>query len=474
MPRFGYCCINLTLGRGKVSSNRSMIKATFDAKGLPYASELALKNLQDLHTIIQWNADHGIEVFRLSSDMFPWMDLYALSDLPDYPEIKRQMADTGKLIKASGQRISMHPGPFTILASLNQGVVERASYHLHQHAEILDLLGCPRSPDSAINIHIGTQQGGREEAMKRFVLAFAALDDSVKHRLTIENDDKFNLYNTEHLYHGIHKPTGIPIVFDYHHHWCNPGDQTEEDALKLAAKTWVDSGARQLCHMSSSKLKYEDETATSHRNHSDYLYSRVDPYGLDIDVEIEAKAKEKAYMRYMEEFEGVDLGPAWTDVTAEIMLEVLDGEQAEARATKRRLKAEASDSTYSQSNTGASTPSGRNGKRGHAATPTRKPKAKPRKRALRTSTVVKEESEDLNLLSGGDSVDLVSSVSESVGEMSPEQSGGSSDAYVGGETVTAPVAKRRPSRRCAEARPDYGRETEGAGIDGLDVVESDE
>ena len=55
----GYACINMTLSEQpkskRITTNRSMIKRTFKAKGLPYASELALLNVLDLEKIIQWN-----------------------------------------------------------------------------------------------------------------------------------------------------------------------------------------------------------------------------------------------------------------------------------------------------------------------------------------------------------------------------------------------------------------------------------
>ena len=42
----GYACINMTLSENtpKITTNRSMIKKTFQAKGLEYAGELGLKN----------------------------------------------------------------------------------------------------------------------------------------------------------------------------------------------------------------------------------------------------------------------------------------------------------------------------------------------------------------------------------------------------------------------------------------------
>ena len=98
MSNYGYCCINTTLQKSdKVTTNRSMIKRTFAAKGINYASELALQNVKDLVKIINWNNRNGIKLFRISSDMFPWMSEYNLSDLPDYDKIKNVLKVQVKL-----------------------------------------------------------------------------------------------------------------------------------------------------------------------------------------------------------------------------------------------------------------------------------------------------------------------------------------------------------------------------------------
>ena len=56
----GYACINMTLGKEKITTNRSMIKKTFLTKGVSYASELAYKNVVDLEKILKWNVKNNI------------------------------------------------------------------------------------------------------------------------------------------------------------------------------------------------------------------------------------------------------------------------------------------------------------------------------------------------------------------------------------------------------------------------------
>ena len=298
---YGYCCINMTL---KEESNtyigRSMIKRTFMEKGIAYASQLALANVRDLIEIVKWNEKKGIKLYRMSSDMFPWMSEYELKDLPDYNKISTLLKGVGNLANKYGQRLTFHPGPFDVLASANPNVVTKTIRDLNQHGEIMDLIRLPRTQYAAINIHVNTTQGGKEASMQRFVENFELLDDSVKSRLVVENDDKEKQYATEDLYEGIYKTIGVPITFDYHHHWCHPGSLTQEEALKLASTTWGD--VKQLVHFSSCRTIHEDASQTNKRAHADYVYDFIDSYGLALDVEIEAKAKELATLKYINDF----------------------------------------------------------------------------------------------------------------------------------------------------------------------------
>ena len=107
----GYACINTGLSANNVMTNRTMRRKTFDTKGLDYVSELSLQNVKDLKTIVQWNNEMGIKLFRLSSQIFPWMEEYRFEDLKDFDEIRSTMREVGQIATKEGQRLTMHPGP---------------------------------------------------------------------------------------------------------------------------------------------------------------------------------------------------------------------------------------------------------------------------------------------------------------------------------------------------------------------------
>ena len=299
MQNLGYACINMTLGSQKprITTNRSMIKRTFKERGVEYASELSLQNCRDLIEIIKWNHQNGINFFRITSGLFPWYSEYKLSDMPHANRIKTLLEGAGNLATKYGQRITTHPGPFNVLPSPNDRVVQNTIDELTDHAEVFDLMGLSQTPYNKINIHCNGVYGDKITAMDRFCKNFDRLPQSAQNRLTVENDDKASMYSVTDLMY-IHERIGIPIVFDYHHHKFCTGGLTEEEALKLAVSTWGD--IKPVVHYSESKSLHENNDKIKPQAHSDYISSVPNTYGLDVDVMLEAKAKELALLEYIQ------------------------------------------------------------------------------------------------------------------------------------------------------------------------------
>lgn len=295
MGHLGYACINMTLGKKGITTNRGMIKRTFLQKGIPYASELSIQNVRDLIEIIKWNEQNDIKFFRMSSNVFPWSSEYPLSSLPHYERIKNLLAGAGNLVDKYGHRITSHPGPFNVLVSPNENVVKNTITDLSIHGEVFDMMGLSRTPYNKLNIHCNGVYGDKQSAMDRFCKNFERLPESVQTRLTVENDDKASMYSVKDLMY-IHERIGIPIVFDYHHHKFCTGGLTEEEALKLAASTWGD--IKPVVHYSESKSLHENNESIKPQAHSDYISETINTYGLDVDVMVEAKAKELTLLEY--------------------------------------------------------------------------------------------------------------------------------------------------------------------------------
>lgn len=293
--RIGYACLNTALANQKITVNRGMIRKTFTEKGLHYTSDLIIDNLKDLLKVLHWNLANGILFYRLSSSMFPWMSEYELEELPHFAEITDLLKEAGDFARLHHMRLSFHPGPFNVLASEKQGVVEKTIKELDQHAAIMDFMQLDASPFYKINIHAGSSlQGDKKQALRNFCKNFHHLKASTRARLTIENDDKPNMFSTGELHEGVHLEIGIPLVFDFHHHFCHPGGQSQEEALIQALDSWPE-GIKPVVHYSEPKSMEERKLL---RAHSDFIERRIPLYGREFDIMVEAKQKEAAVLQY--------------------------------------------------------------------------------------------------------------------------------------------------------------------------------
>jgi len=322
MIRFGYCCINMQLGKQGIRTGRTMIDRKFRQGGMQLASDISLQNAKDLLPILQWNEQQGIRLFRIGSEIFPRWNHYELADLPGLDEITHHLRAAGDFARAHGHRLTTHPGPFHILGSPKSDVVDNSIIGLERHSEMFDLMGYAPSFDNLINIHVGAAYGDKSSTIARWLQNYSRLSDGLRARLVLENDDKASLYSVRELYEMVHMHTDIPITFDYWHHTFNTGDISEQEAFFMARETWTKHGVTQCTHYSESRRReqqlliermfehngismdniadwptfhkeYKAFTKIKEQAHSDYIVDLPNTYGVDdLDIEVEAKAKE--------------------------------------------------------------------------------------------------------------------------------------------------------------------------------------
>ena len=288
----GYPCLNRTLRdrSDPLRCTRSMRKKTYESRGLPYVSELARQNFADLHEILQWNLDHDIRFYRCTSELVPWNSQFELSALPDYDEIETLARRCGVLIDETGMRLTFHPDYWCKLASDSDDTVERAVTAVEYHADWLDLMGLDRSPYYGINVHIGATYGDKDATADRFCETIDRLSPGAQERVTVENDDKRNLWSVPELAEQVSDQTGVPVVFDYHHHSFTDRGYTYREAFESAADTWGD--VRPAVH-SSEPERLRDPTARP-QAHADSVADVPGWLCERADVMLEAGAKERA------------------------------------------------------------------------------------------------------------------------------------------------------------------------------------
>ena len=140
---YGYACINMGFSAlptsQRITTNRTMIKRTFHERGIEYASELALQNLRDLHTILEWNLENDIYFYRLSSDIIPWASEYNLTDMPNFGASHAAALKAGKFARKHGMRLTSHPGPFNKLASPKERVFQLTKTDLSVHLSLIHI-----------------------------------------------------------------------------------------------------------------------------------------------------------------------------------------------------------------------------------------------------------------------------------------------------------------------------------------------
>ncbi|DBA81748.1 TPA: hypothetical protein ACH3X1_007483 [Trebouxia sp. C0004] len=294
VPNFGYACLNLELRYQKppIFTNREMRLATFKQKGMSYVSQLALENVKALKAIIQWNHEHGIRFFRMTSTLLPWSSAYEMGDLPEFPAIADELAFAGQLARAYKQRLTFHPSHFVKVAAPTEDLLKKSLKELEVHSQILDMMGFKPSHWNKINIHIGGVYGDKLTTLDRFAVGFDRLSDNCKARLTVENDDWISGFSVKDLL-PLSLKCNIPIVFDFHHHRFCSGDWSEQEAFFKAVDTWP-KGIRPVVHWSESQEERRDTA------HSDYIQGPMNLHGKerDVDVMIEAKCMEQCLLRF--------------------------------------------------------------------------------------------------------------------------------------------------------------------------------
>ena len=278
--RLGYACINTQLP----SSNRTCRLNRAEPGRL---LDLSRQNLAALKEVLRWNAAHGIGLFRISSEVIPFAS-HPVNSLPWWDLLQPELARLGEIIHASGQRVSMHPGQYTVLNSPRPEVVESSLAELEYHARFLDALGV--GPENKIVLHLGGVYGDKTAALSRLAENAARLSQSAAARLVLENDERS--YTLEDAL-GASAVTGAPVVFDVFHHAWKPSFPGEplRALVERAAATWRAPDGLPKLHYSD---QWPGKPPGSHSQSVDVdafrrFYDQVSDMRLDVMLEVKDK-----------------------------------------------------------------------------------------------------------------------------------------------------------------------------------------
>jgi len=301
--QLGLCCINNGLRDRKIFCSRRVTLGTLKKDGgMDQLKQRAYQNCLDLITMIKWNAEHGIRVLRISSDLFPHK---SNTKAPEYTlDFARELlVKAGRLARHYKQRLTFHPGQYNVVGSPNEEVFQNTAHELDYHAEILDTMAM--GPDSVMVVHGGGVYGNKEATMLRWISNFYRLPERVRRRLVLENCEK-SYSVADCLFISGH--TRVPVVLDSHHDQCyrllHPDHKLQpiEHYLPSVLETWHRRGITIKMHVS-------EQGNGAIGKHSDFV-EEIPQWMLDfdepLDIMIEAKAKEAAVFHLYDKYPQLD------------------------------------------------------------------------------------------------------------------------------------------------------------------------
>ena len=281
MIRLGYPAQNLTI---PATTNRTLRLASL--KDVEKLRGIVRENISGLETILRWNAERGIGLFRIGQGLIPF------ASHPAFPydwevEHGAELRGIGELAQMLDIRLSMHPGQYINPGSLKPGVVERSVMELRYVTRVFDFVG---RPDSVLVLHLGGAYEDRGAAARRFVEVLRP-EEGVLRYLAIENDER--IWTVAEAVEAA-RSLGVSAIADTLHHALNPGGRTLEQALNLALPTWETRGVRPKLHLSSQDPEKRPGAHAYSVDSLDWhaLLSALD--GRETDVMVEAKGKEHA------------------------------------------------------------------------------------------------------------------------------------------------------------------------------------
>ena len=277
----GYAC--LTIGVLNTNLKSCVLRNVSEEKLL----DLISNNLNSLENIIDYNIKNNIKLFRISSDLIPfgsnivnnisWWDLFS-----------EKFQKIGTKIQENGMRVSMHPGQYTVLNSPSLDVVNRAIDDLKYHTRVLDSLGV--SAEHKIVLHIGGIYNDKKQAINRFISNYNNLEESIKQRLVIENDDKsYNILDVLEIGNKLN----IPVIFDNLHNYINSSEEEKSPIywINECKKTWSIKDGNQKIHYSQQNIMKKPGSHSKSININEFI-SFYECLGRDnIDIMLEVKDK---------------------------------------------------------------------------------------------------------------------------------------------------------------------------------------
>lgn len=261
---------------------------------------------------------------RLGSDMLPvytesnWSWFWKQPDVRAY--LERELAPVGELARKLDVKLSMHPGQFVVLSSIDPDIVRRSIDEFEYHTDIARWMGYGSSWHDhgfKINVHISGRLGPAG-----IIHALSSLTPESRNLITIENEE-----NSHGLDTTLELEKHCALVLDIHHNWVKTGEyiRPNDDRVKRVIDSW--RGVRPTMHYSLSREdilvghcpntlpNMETLLSVGHkkqklRAHSDMMWNRAaNTWALsfldNFDIMVEAKNKNLASQALYEQYKSL-------------------------------------------------------------------------------------------------------------------------------------------------------------------------
>ena len=290
MIRLGLCCIFREEPIKFRTTTATVLKKSSRREAEKRLAELCNENAAALLAALRYCARNGIGCFRVNSQILPLKTHpelgYDLASLPGGKRIVGRFQECGAFARAAGLRTVFHPDQFVVLNSPRPEVVEQSLQEIEYQAEVAQWIGA-----DVINIHCGGAYGDKPAALQRFASSLGRLSHAARKRLTVENDDK--IYTPADLL-PFCRSVGLPMVYDVHHHRLQGDGLSEAEATLAAIATW---DREPVFHLSSPLEGWNGPRPNRHHDYIDLADFPQAWLGLDVTLEVEAKAKELAVLQ---------------------------------------------------------------------------------------------------------------------------------------------------------------------------------
>lgn len=250
--------------------------------------EFGAENLLRIADALEWNAEHGIKLFRIPLDTIPFSPSVSPKSWKKILSVEGGVI--GKYVRKNRMRLFMHTSPRYYLSSPDPTNLKKAVAEIEHCSALLDLLELDSS--AKIITNIGKIPKRRKETAKRFISNFSRLSKTARGRLVVENDD---LYWSFYDAFGVAGKLHLPVVFNYPAFLRNRFTElSPRDIVKVAAISWEKEDGRQKVHYSEN-VRGKKRKNTISKNAFRKFYGELRT--LDADVMLHTKEGARSVLK---------------------------------------------------------------------------------------------------------------------------------------------------------------------------------